>query len=121
MRISAGGNLIVETVILGVRVVRFARPDLRTSLWDDADAQTSPLFREIQKTALSNLPDGSALIVNLGLIEPITAAFYRCLLGIRERVHSSHGLLVLCGLSPQHEEIFELFRGPQLFTVACAE
>ena len=67
MRISAGGNLIVETVILGVRVMRFVRPDLRKYLDDDADAPTSALFREIQDTALSNLADGSVLIVNMGL------------------------------------------------------
>jgi anti-anti-sigma regulatory factor len=121
MRISAGGNLIVETVSLGVRVMRFARPDLRKYLWDDADAPTSPLYREIQDTALSNLADGSVLIVNMGLIDPINAAFYRCLLCIRERVHASHGQLVLCGLSPQHQEIFDLFRGPQIFTIARTE
>ena len=121
MRISARGNLIVETVILGVRVMRFARPDLRKYLDDDADAPTSALFREIQDTALSKRADGSVLIVNMGLVDPINAAFYRCLLCIRERVQASHGQLVLCGLSPQHQEIFDLFRGPQIFTIARTE
>jgi anti-anti-sigma regulatory factor len=121
MRISARGNVIVESVSPGVQVMRFARPDVRKYLWDDADAPTSPLFREIQDTALSNLADGSALIVNMGLIDPINAAFYRCLLCIRKSLQASHGQLVLCGLSPEHQEVFDLLRGPQIFTIARTE
>src|SRR4051794_6612187 len=121
MRISARGNLVVETVVLGVRVMRFARPDLRQYLDDAGNAPTSPLFREMQDAALATLADGAVLVVNLGLIGPINAAFYRCLLCLRERVRARHGRLVLCGLSPQHQEIFELFRGPQVFTIARTE
>jgi anti-anti-sigma regulatory factor len=121
MRISSGGNLIVETVAPGVRVMRFARPDVRQYLDDAADAPTSPLFREVEETALADLADGAALVVNLGLVEPINAAFYRCLLCLRQRVRARHGRLVLCGLSPRHLEIFELFRGPQLFAIARTE
>jgi anti-anti-sigma regulatory factor len=121
MRIGAGGNLLVEAAAYGVRVMRFARPDLRKYLDDDADAATSALFREIQDTALSNLAEGSTLVVNMGLIDPINAAFYRCLLLIRERVQARHGRMVLCGLSAQHREIFDLFRGPLLFTIVRTE
>ncbi len=121
MRISATGNLIVETALQDVHVLRFLRPDLREYLWDDADAPMSPLFREIQATALSDLVDGSVLIVNLGLVDLITAAFYRCLLGIRADVRARHGQLVLCGLSPLHREIFTLLRGPEVFTSARTE
>jgi hypothetical protein len=32
MRISARGNLIVETATPGVRIIRFARPDVRRYL-----------------------------------------------------------------------------------------
>jgi anti-anti-sigma regulatory factor len=121
MRISARGNLIVETTVPGVRVMRLSRPDLRQYLDDVADAPTSTLSREIQDTALSDLPAGWTLVVNLGLIDLMNAAFYRCLLGIRERVHARHGRLVLCALSPRLQEIFDLFRGPQLFTTARTE
>ena len=31
------------------------------------------------------------------------------------------GHLVLCGSTPWHQEIFELFRGPELFTIVAAE
>jgi anti-anti-sigma regulatory factor len=121
MRISARGNLIVETAIRGVRVMRFARPDLRAYLNDAGDAATSPLFQEIQNAVLSDLPKGWTLVVNLGLIDTISAAFYRCLLDMRKCVQARHGRLVLCGLTPWHQEIFELFRGPELFTIVCTE
>jgi hypothetical protein len=121
MRISARGNLIVETTVPGVRVMRFARPDPRPYLDDDGDAATSPLFGEIQDVALSKMPENSTLIVNMGLIDPINAAFYRCLLGIRQGVRARHGRLILCGLSPRHQEVFDLFRGPLLFTIVRTE
>jgi anti-anti-sigma regulatory factor len=121
MAISARGNLIVETVKPGVRVIRFTRPDLRHYLDDAADTATSPLFREIHDAALSDLPPGWTLVVNLGLVDLLNAAFYRCLLDIRKYVRARHGRLVLCGLTPWHQEILELFRGPELFAIARTE
>jgi anti-anti-sigma regulatory factor len=121
MRISARGNLLVETAAPGVRVMRFTRPDVRRYLDDAGDAATSLLFQEIQGAVLSDLAEGSTLVVNLGLIDPINAAFYRCLLGIREHVQARRGRLVLCGLSPRHQEIFDLFRGPWVFTIVSTE
>jgi anti-anti-sigma regulatory factor len=121
MRISARGNVIVETAAVGIRVMRFARPDVREYLDDDGDAATSPLFREIQIAVLSDLAKGSTLVVNLGLIDLINAAFYRCLLGIRERLLARGCELVLCGLTPLHQEIFDLFRGPWVFTIVGTE
>jgi anti-anti-sigma regulatory factor len=121
MRVSTRGNLIVETVARGVRVMRFTRPDLRQFLDDDGDAQTSQLFCEIQLTVLSDLPNGWTLVVNLALIDPISAAFYRCLLDVRKSMQARRGRLILCGLSPQHQEVFDLFRGPELFTIVASE
>jgi anti-anti-sigma regulatory factor len=121
MRVSAYRNLNVETAMRGVRVMRFARPDLRQYVDDDDDSATSPLFREIREAVLSDLPEGWTLVVNLGLIDPINAAFYRCLLHIRKCVQARRGRLVLCSLSPWHQEIFELFRGPELFTIVRSE
>jgi anti-anti-sigma regulatory factor len=121
MRVSAGGNLIVETARRGVRVMRFARPDLRQYLDDIAESATSSLFREIQDTVLTDLPNGWTLVVNLGLIDPINAAFYRCLLHTRKCVQARHCRMMLCGLSPWHQEVFELFRGPVLFTIVGTE
>jgi anti-anti-sigma regulatory factor len=121
MRLSARGNLIVETAKRGLQVMRFARPDLRQYLDDAADTATSPLFQEIQNAVLSDLPKGCTLVVNLGLIDTISAAFYRCLLHMRKCVQARHGRLVLCGFTPWHQEIFELFRGPELFSIVGTE
>jgi anti-anti-sigma regulatory factor len=114
-------NLIVETGTPGVRVMRFVRPDLRRHLDSAADTARSPLFREIHDAVLSDLPKGWTLVVNLGLIECINAAFYRCLLDIRKCVRAHQGRLVLCGLTPWQQEVFDLFRGPELFTIVSTE
>jgi anti-anti-sigma regulatory factor len=101
--------------------MRFARPDLRQHLDEAAESATSPLFREIHAAVLSDLPSGGTLVVNLGLVGPINAAFYRCLLQMRKCVQARHGRLLLCGLSSWHQEIFNLFRGPEVFTIVATE
>jgi len=118
---SSYGNLIVETVTYGILVMRFTRPDVRRFLDDGAETETSPLFKEIQDAVLSDLPRSWTLVINLGLINPINAAFYRCLLDIRKCVQARQSQLVLCGLSPMHQEVFELFRGPEVFTIVSTE
>lgn len=122
MRVSATGNLLVETVAPRIRVMRFERPDVRAFLDDAADdISTSPLFQEIHDVGLSDLPMGWTLILNLKHIKPINTAFYRCLLRIREFVRAYHARLVLCELSPEHREVFELFQAFRLFTVVRTE
>jgi anti-anti-sigma regulatory factor len=121
MRFSVSGNLMIETAAPGVRVLRFERPDVRDCLYDDADIVESPLFREIKDIALTDLPRGWTLILNLSLIKFINAAFYRCLLLTRQVVRARHARLVLCGLSREHREIFELFQAFRLFTIVGTE
>jgi anti-anti-sigma regulatory factor len=121
MRLSARGNVIMEAVGVGVRVLRFVRPDVRPHLDDAGPAATSPLFREIHDVALADLAQGSTLVVNLGLVEGLGAAFYRFLLGVRQGVAARGGRLVLCGLTPRQQEVFDLFRAPCVFTVAGSE
>jgi hypothetical protein len=101
--------------------MRFARPDLRPYLYDAVDSAMSPLVEEIQDAVLSDLPKGWTLVVNLGLVDTISAAFYRCLLYIRKCVQAQQGRLVLCGLTAWHQEVFELFRGPEVFTIVRSE
>jgi anti-anti-sigma regulatory factor len=121
MRTSRHENVMVETVARGVRVMRFARPDVLQYLDEAADAATSPLFHEVHEAALANLPERWTLVVNLAIIDRINAAFYRCLLDIRKCVNVRHAKLVLCGLTPHHREVFELFRGPDVFSVVRTE
>lgn len=81
----------------------------------------SLLFREIQETVLADLPVGWMLAINMGHIDPISAAFYRCLLDIRKCVNARGSHLVLCGLTPHHKKVFDLFRGPEVFTIVRTE
>ncbi len=121
MRMSAIGNVIVETVAPAVRVMRFERSDVSPYLYDDAEMVYSPLYREILGVALRDLPKGSTLIVNLKQLQPFGAAFYRCLLQIRHFLRSRRSRLVLCDLSPDHHELFELFAAFRIFTVVRTE
>jgi hypothetical protein len=121
MRLSATGNLMVETLGQGIRVMRFERPDLRDQLYDDAQTVDSPLYCEILDVVLSDLPACWTLIVNLNQITPINTAFYRCLLQIRRFLYDQGSRLILCNLSRQHLEVFELFQAFRIFTVVRNE
>jgi anti-anti-sigma factor len=114
-------KVLVECAAEGVWVVRFIRPCLRDQLYEDAEADIFPLFRELFNQALAGLQEGQAVILNLGLVEYFSAAFYRCLLKVREVVAARRAELLLCQLSPEHEEIFRLFRGFDLFHVTRTE
>jgi anti-anti-sigma regulatory factor len=121
MRFSTHRNLIIENAAHGVRVLRFVRPELRQYLDDAGASANSPLFREVEHAVLTDLPPGWTLVVNLALVDAIGAALYRCLLHIRKCVHERGARLVLCGLTAWHWEIFELFRGPEVFTIVATE
>jgi anti-anti-sigma regulatory factor len=121
MRKCTGGNLNTETVSRGVQVMRFARPDVREYLDNAGETEMSPLFQEIEEAVLSHLSEGWTLVINMAVIEPINAAFYRCLLAIRSCVNARQCRLVLCGLTPRHRQVFELFRGPEVFRIADTE
>jgi anti-anti-sigma regulatory factor len=116
-----GRHVLVERARESVWVVRFVRADLRDQLYDDADADACPLFQELFERALAHLQEGQTVILNLGLVEQFPAAFYRCLLKVREVVAARHARLRLCRLSPEHEEIFRLFKGFDLFRVITTE
>src|SRR5262249_1111571 len=115
MRISAGKNLIVGTPIPRVRIMRFTRPDPNNYLDPDGEAPNSLLFGEILASALHGLTEGWTVVVNIGLVESINATFYRCLLAIRQRVLASGGRIILCGSSPLHQEVFDLFQASRIF------
>jgi anti-anti-sigma regulatory factor len=113
--------VIVETAALGVRVMRFVRPNLGKYLYEDADITLSPLFREIRHAALADLAKGWTLVVNLSLVEFFPTALYRCLLSIRQCVLARQCRLLLCGVNPEHEEILSLFQASRLFSFVPAE
>jgi anti-anti-sigma regulatory factor len=119
MAMSQNGHLIRSSVVRGIRVVRFTRPDLREHLEGDVDDCT--LFRELHDRALAGLAKGQTLVLNFGLIEPFSTAFYSCLLKVREVVLARKARLFLCRLSSEHLEIFELFRAARLFDIVNTE
>ena len=85
-----GRHVLVERAREGVWVVRFVRADLRDQLYDDADADACPLFQQLFERALAHLQEGQTVILNFGLVEQFPAAFYRCLLKVREVVAARH-------------------------------
>jgi anti-anti-sigma regulatory factor len=70
---------------------------------------------------LNGLTAGNTLVLNFGLVEPFPTALYRCLLRVREVVNQRRARLVLCRLSAEHREIFELFKAFRLFQVTGTE
>src|SRR5262249_28280325 len=114
-------NMVVERTGDGVWAVRFARPDLSDQLYEDADAEVNPLYQELWCRVLFQLRHGQSVILNFGLVERFSSAFYRCLLKVREVLASRGARLILCRLSPEHEEVFALFKGFDLFRVAQTE
>jgi hypothetical protein len=119
MIISAHSNLFKETVARGVHVVRFLRPDVREQL--DVDGDDCELFRELRAGVLADLEEGETLVLNLGLVEPAPTAFYSWLLRVREAVLARRARLQLCRLSPEHQELFQLFNALRLFHVTGTE
>jgi len=114
-------NLLVEHPRDGVQVVRFLRADLRAQLDDTATAAACPLYQELFEQALADLREGQTVILNLGLVEQFPTTFYRCLLKVREVVAARRARLLLCRLSPEQQEIFQLFKGFDLFHVTTTE
>jgi anti-anti-sigma regulatory factor len=121
MEKAGTGTLIVETASRGIYIVRFARPDLRGQLCEDADIIGCELFQEMEARILGRLTAGDTLVLNLGLVERFPTALYRCLLKVREVVNQRSARLVLCRLSVELREIFELFKAFRLFHVTATE
>jgi anti-anti-sigma regulatory factor len=119
MAFVKGKPLFQWTVIQGVKVVRFAHPDLRCQV--DVDEKGCTLFQQLRDNVLVDLQPGETLVLNFGLIEQFPTAFYSCLLMIRKAVLAVEGKLILCRLSPEHLEVFELFQARRLFNIQRTE
>jgi hypothetical protein len=114
-------NVVCESLAPHVRALRFVRPDLRSVL-DDAEAmEDCTLYRELHGQALADLVEGETLIINFGLIEIFTSAFYRLLLKVREAVQAQNATLLLCCFTSNSREGFDLFCGGRLFEVTAFE
>ena len=125
MQLSKRGNLIVEkrpTDGQAVWIIRFARADLSSQLYDDAAIELCDLYKDLHEAALANLSDNEALVFNFGLVEVFTSAFYRFLLKARESVLAQNGRVALChATSPVVHEVLELFEAGKLFEITTTE
>jgi anti-anti-sigma regulatory factor len=121
MSISEGVKLVLSVPDQTVRVVRFAAPDLREQLDDNTVKDGCALLQDLKESVLDAMAPGHTLVLNLGLIERFPTALYRCLLGVREAVLARNARLLLCRVSPEHREIFQLFKGDRLFTIMPTE
>jgi anti-anti-sigma factor len=121
MELTPGGHLAVESPAPGLHVVRFARPDLRPQLDYGAGVDQCELFRELHDHVLADFGEGETLVFNLALVEPFPSVFLNFFLKVRELVRARGGRLVLCRLSPEHEEIFAITQLGGLFEIVPTE
>jgi hypothetical protein len=96
MEISLWGNLIVGAWPPGVRIVRFARPNLDEWLTHAPDVENCALFQEMREIALDGLGEGQTLVLNVGLVEFVSIEFVKLLLLVRRVVGAYQCRLILC-------------------------
>lgn len=114
-------NIIVEFPSETVRVARFLRPDVREALYDSEAITETTLYKELQKSAFEKLPSGGMVILNFGLIDWFPTAFYRVLLQALQDVRALGGHIILCCLTENVKEGFEMMGGRKLFDVHSTE
>jgi hypothetical protein len=105
----------------GVRVIRFARPDLLRQLDDAEDIAECSLYRAVHDAGLANLAPGEALVLNFGLVAWYPTAFHRLALKVAEAVRAHKARLLLCCLTPIVQEGFQLMGGHKVFEVRESE
>jgi hypothetical protein len=71
MAVTKSRFLFLLTRIRGIKVVRFAHPDLCRQL--DGDINDCALFTELHERVLSSLEQGETLVLNLSMIEAFPA------------------------------------------------
>jgi anti-anti-sigma regulatory factor len=108
-------NLICEAPSAAVRVARFARPDVRAALYDREPMGETGLYRELRAGAVAGLPAGGAVVLNFGLVDWFPSQFYRFLLHTRDEVRAAGGRLLVCGMTANVREGFELMGGGKQF------
>jgi hypothetical protein len=121
MLLSVHGTMVVERQAPGVRVARFVRPDLRDHLYDHPESERCRLFQDLRASLLTDLRPDETLVLNLGLVHPFTTEMYKCLLKVREIAGRRRGRVILCGLTPETQEILDLFQAYRLFELAGNE
>ena len=115
MGITSGRQTVCDQPADGVRVVRFVRPDVREQLYDNELITDCALFGELQSEVVSQLASGETMVLNLGLIDRFPTAFFRFLLELNREVQGRKARLLLCCLTPNVREAFDLMGGTKSF------
>lgn len=113
--------LIFENASETVRVARFVRPDVREGLYDHEEIGETSLFKELRDGAIATLPPGGALILNFGLIDLFPTAFFRVLIQALHEVRAQGGRIIVCCLTDNVKEGFEMMNGHKLLNVYNTE
>src|SRR5436305_13244897 len=108
-------NLIFHHPTPEIAVARFARPDVREALYhfghEHDDIGNSTLYCELHEGTIKGLPDRGTLVLNFGLVDAFSSAFYRLLLRARADLKAKSGRLILCGFSTLAHEAFTALCG----------
>jgi anti-anti-sigma regulatory factor len=114
-------NIIIESPSDTIRIARFLRPDVREALYDQEAIPETSLYKELHAGAISGLPKGGTVILNFGLIDWFPTAFYRILIQALQDARGLGGRIVLCCLTENVKEGFEMMAGRKLFEVFSTE
>jgi anti-anti-sigma factor len=114
-------NILVESPSETIRVARFLRPDVREALYDHETIAETALYKELHSSAIAALPKDGTVILNFGLIDWFPTAFYRVLIQALQDARALGGRVVLCCLTENVKEGFEIMGGRKLFEVHSTE
>lgn len=114
-------NIIFESPSELIRIARFLRPDLRDALYDQEAVTDTALYKELFNGAINGLPSGGTIVLNFGLIDWFPTAFYRLMIRANQDVRALGGRIVVCCLTDNVKEGFEMIGGRKLFEVHTTE
>jgi hypothetical protein len=114
-------NILFESPADNIRVARFLRPDVRAALYDNEAITETSLYKELHAGAIMGLPSGGTMILNFGLIDWFPTSFYRLLLQAIQDARAVGGQILLCCLTENVKEGFEIMGGRKLFEVFSTE
>lgn len=103
-----------------VRVVRIARPDPRSALYD-GEPSGCELARDIRAAGFADLGPGDGVVLNCGLLEWLPSVLFQVFLDLRHEAQARDARFMLCRLPPDVREAFDVMGGGRLFEVRATE
>lgn len=103
-----------------VRVVRLARPDPRSAIYD-CEPKNCELARDVRTVAFADLGPGDGVVLNCGLLEWFPSVLFQVFLDLRSEAVAKGAKFVLCRLPADVREAFDVMGGGRLFEVRATE